>query len=204
MHPSEKEEASAAVAASAGVDCSAELLLLLLPPHTQVVVFSKTYCPYCIKAKKALGQFLQPNEMEVVEVRICRVCCCTSAREQQQGVSVYCFAACGKQADGPGACAPSLCTTVGLPSWCCCAKYAPHKLVAVVPALLLLFLQLDNLSAGDNIIDIQDALGEVTGARSVPRVFVGGKFIGGGDDTVAKAANGELKELLVAVGACKA
>lgn len=33
------------------------------------VLFSKTYCPYCIKAKKALGQFLQPNEMQVVEVR---------------------------------------------------------------------------------------------------------------------------------------
>lgn len=96
----------------------------------KVVVFSKTYCPFCIKAKKALGQFLQPNEMEVVE--------------------------------------------------------------------------LDNLPAGDNIIDIQDALYEVTGARSVPRVFVGGKFIGGGDDTAAKAANGELQQLLVAAGAIKA
>lgn len=61
-------------------------------------------------------------------------------------------------------------------------------------------LQLDNLPAGDNIIDIQDALYEVTGARSVPRVFIGGKFIGGGDDTAAKAASGELKELLVAAG----
>jgi glutaredoxin 3 len=31
-------------------------------------------------------------------------------------------------------------------------------------------------------------------------VFIGGKFIGGGDDTAAKAASGELKELLVAAG----
>jgi hypothetical protein len=30
---------------------------------------------------------------------------------------------------------------------------------------------------------IQEYLGELTGGRSVPRVFVGGKFIGGGDDT---------------------
>lgn len=52
---------------------------------------------------------------------------------------------------------------------------------------------------GDGI-DIQDALYEVTGARSVPRVFVGGKFIGGGDDTAAKAASGELAQLLAAVG----
>jgi glutaredoxin 3 len=64
-------------------------------------------------------------------------------------------------------------------------------------------VQLDNLSSGDNIIDIQDALYEITGARSVPRVFVGGKFIGGGDDTAAKASSGELKQLLVAAGAVK-
>ncbi|XP_033751079.1 glutaredoxin-like [Pecten maximus] len=43
---------------------------------------------------------------------------------------------------------------------------------------------------------IQDDLGKLTGARSVPRVFVNGKFIGGGDDTVAKAKNGVLKKLL--------
>jgi hypothetical protein len=48
---------------------------------------------------------------------------------------------------------------------------------------------------------IQDALQELTGARSVPRVFVGGQFIGGGDDTARKAANGELERLLKAAGA---
>lgn len=31
-------------------------------------ICSKTYCPYCIKAKKALAEFLQPSDMEVVEV----------------------------------------------------------------------------------------------------------------------------------------
>lgn len=31
---------------------------------------SKTYCPFCLKAKKALGQFIQPDQMEVVEVRV--------------------------------------------------------------------------------------------------------------------------------------
>lgn len=71
------------------------------------------------------------------------------------------------------------------------------------PSSACWILQLDNLPAGDNIIDIQDALGEITGARSVPRVFIGGKFIGGGDDTAAKASNGELKQLLVAAGVVK-
>lgn len=41
----------------------------------------------------------------------------------------------------------------------------------------------------------QDALKGLTGARSVPRVFVGGKFVGGGDDTVAKGRSGELAAL---------
>lgn len=48
--------------------------------------------------------------------------------------------------------------------------------------------------------EIQDALAELTGARSVPRVFVGGQFIGGGDDTARKASNGELKRLFAAQG----
>ncbi|KAF5832036.1 thioredoxin-like protein [Dunaliella salina] len=48
--------------------------------------------------------------------------------------------------------------------------------------------------------EIQDALAEITRGRSVPRVFIGGKFIGGGDDTAAKAASGELKTLLSAQG----
>lgn len=44
--------------------------------------------------------------------------------------------------------------------------------------------------------EIQDALKEVTGGRSVPRVFVSGEFIGGGDETAAMASNGQLKKLL--------
>ena len=39
-------------------------------------------------------------------------------------------------------------------------------------------------------------MGTLTGGKSVPRVFIGGKFEGGGDDMVNKAKNGELKKLL--------
>lgn len=42
---------------------------------------------------------------------------------------------------------------------------------------------------------------DITGGRSVPRVFIGGQFIGGGDDTARKASNGELEQLLKGVGA---
>jgi len=47
---------------------------------------------------------------------------------------------------------------------------------------------------------IQAAL-SFTGATSVPRVFVGSRFIGGGDDTAALAASGKLKDLVKAAGA---
>eukprot|EP00879_Flechtneria_rotunda_P001578 GHRR01001737.1.p2 GENE.GHRR01001737.1~~GHRR01001737.1.p2 ORF type:complete len:120 (+),score=43.09 GHRR01001737.1:213-572(+) len=92
----------------------------------KVVVFSKTYCPFCVKAKKSLGKFLKPEQMEVIELDT-------------------------------------------FPS---------------------------NPAEGLTIIQIQDALGQLTGARSVPRVFIGGNFIGGGDDTAAKEANGQLEKLL--------
>lgn len=47
---------------------------------------------------------------------------------------------------------------------------------------------------------MQDVLGELTGARSVPRVFVNGKFIGGGTDVKKLYESGELNKL-VAVAA---
>ena len=37
---------------------------------------------------------------------------------------------------------------------------------------------------------------KLTGARSVPRVFINGKFVGGGDDVAQKARNGDLAKLL--------
>jgi len=44
--------------------------------------------------------------------------------------------------------------------------------------------------------EIQDALEGLTGARSVPRVFVNGKFIGGGSEVRKMSKNGSLKELV--------
>ncbi|CAF1241249.1 unnamed protein product [Didymodactylos carnosus] len=42
----------------------------------------------------------------------------------------------------------------------------------------------------------QQVLGEITSARSVPRIFVAGKCIGGGDDTKALDKKGELEKML--------
>eukprot|EP00441_Pelagodinium_beii_P027231 CAMPEP_0197663534 /NCGR_PEP_ID=MMETSP1338-20131121/57774_1 /TAXON_ID=43686 ORGANISM="Pelagodinium beii, Strain RCC1491" /NCGR_SAMPLE_ID=MMETSP1338 /ASSEMBLY_ACC=CAM_ASM_000754 /LENGTH=162 /DNA_ID=CAMNT_0043241957 /DNA_START=41 /DNA_END=529 /DNA_ORIENTATION=+ len=48
---------------------------------------------------------------------------------------------------------------------------------------------------------IQDYMMEKTGGRSVPRVFIGGEFIGGCDDTVKLANSGELEDLAKKAGA---
>lgn len=48
--------------------------------------------------------------------------------------------------------------------------------------------------------EIQDELLAMTGSRSVPRVFIDGKCIGGGDETAALLTSGELKSMLTAKG----
>ncbi|XP_033211963.1 glutaredoxin-C4-like [Belonocnema kinseyi] len=48
----------------------------------------------------------------------------------------------------------------------------------------------------DEMSDIQDVLGEMTGARTVPRVFLKGKFIGGGSDVKSLYESGELVKML--------
>lgn len=89
----------------------------------KVVVFSKSYCPYCAKAKKVLknhyGKDLNEADVEIIEIE-----------------------------NNPD----------------CDA--------------------------------IQDYLKTLTGGRSVPRVFINGKCIGGGDETQALEQSGKLSELL--------
>jgi len=44
--------------------------------------------------------------------------------------------------------------------------------------------------------EIQTYMKKLTGASSVPRLFIGGRFIGGGDDTAAAHKNGKLEAIL--------
>ncbi len=48
---------------------------------------------------------------------------------------------------------------------------------------------------------IQSTLQQMTGRRTVPNVFIGGKTIGGGDETVALEQSGELRAMLQSAGA---
>ncbi|GMH39206.1 hypothetical protein BSKO_07104 [Bryopsis sp. KO-2023] len=58
-------------------------------------------------------------------------------------------------------------------------------------------IELDNIPEG---MDLQDALYDLTGIRTVPQVFVGGKFIGGCDETVSAYKTGELKTMFEEIG----
>jgi glutaredoxin 3 len=94
----------------------------LIKTH-KVVVFSKTYCPYCVKAKNVL------------------------------------------------------------------TKYAIKDLYVI---------ELENREDCD---EMQNYLSKLTGARTVPRVFIDGKCIGGGDDTAKLDSQNKLKPLLLSCGA---
>lgn len=49
--------------------------------------------------------------------------------------------------------------------------------------------------------EIQARMTQLTGQRTVPMVFIGGKLIGGGSDVAAAAAKGHLDDLLRSAGA---
>jgi glutaredoxin 3 len=61
-------------------------------------------------------------------------------------------------------------------------------------------IELDELNDEDGV---QDALERISGLSTVPNVYIGGKHIGGCDDTVALHMRGELIPLLIAAGANK-
>uniref|UniRef100_R4FME4 Glutaredoxin-2, mitochondrial n=1 Tax=Rhodnius prolixus TaxID=13249 RepID=R4FME4_RHOPR len=54
-------------------------------------------------------------------------------------------------------------------------------------------IELDGRDDGDQI---QSVLNEITGARTVPRVFVNGECVGGGTDVKSLYENGQLEKML--------
>lgn len=67
--------------------------------------------------------------------------------------------------------------------------------------LLISFLSLSHTHTQDDGNAIQDYLLSITGGRSVPRVFIGQKFIGGGSETKAFNESGKLTTMLKEAGA---
>ncbi|XP_017037648.2 glutaredoxin [Drosophila kikkawai] len=73
--------------------------------------------------------------------------------------------------------------------------YCPYCTMAKEPFRKLnveaTIIELDGNPEGN---EIQEVLGEITGARTVPRVFIDGKFIGGGTDIKRMFETGALQK----------
>ncbi|XP_051733513.1 glutaredoxin-1-like [Ctenopharyngodon idella] len=61
-------------------------------------------------------------------------------------------------------------------------------------------LNLVDISGRSDTGSIQDYLQQITGARTVPRVFIGEKCIGGGSDVESLDRSGALEGMLQAIG----
>ncbi|XP_078070893.1 glutaredoxin-1 [Mustelus asterias] len=62
-------------------------------------------------------------------------------------------------------------------------------------------LQIYDITGHSQMKDIQDCLQKKTGARTVPRVFIGTECVGGGSDVQQLEKDGLLKGKLSAIGA---
>lgn len=86
-------------------------------------------------------------------------------------------------------------------------SYCPHsrnaKLILLPAAraahVSYSFLDMDAMEDQVLAKNVQRVLGVRTGASSVPRVFIGGKFVGGEDEVIALRDSGELQPLLEAL-----
>jgi len=61
-------------------------------------------------------------------------------------------------------------------------------------------IELDEIDDGN---EYQQVLGQITNAQSVPRVFLNGECIGGGDDTEKLDRNGDLERQLKKIDAIR-
>ena len=74
--------------------------------------------------------------------------------------------------------------------FCTATKGLFHDMGALDSATVF---ELDQISNGG---EIQSALLDITGQRTVPNTFVGGKHLGGNDDAHAAFRSGKLEEML--------
>jgi glutaredoxin 3 len=56
------------------------------------------------------------------------------------------------------------------------------------------------LDGREDMGQLQDELQRITGARTVPRIFIDGVFVGGASDVAELDASGELAKMLQAKG----
>ncbi|XP_034388446.1 glutaredoxin-1 [Cyclopterus lumpus] len=60
-----------------------------------------------------------------------------------------------------------------------------------------------DISERSDMDDLQQYFLELTGARTVPRVFIGEECVGGGSDVAALHKSGKLESMLQSIGALR-
>ncbi|XP_068451013.1 glutaredoxin-1 [Clinocottus analis] len=60
-----------------------------------------------------------------------------------------------------------------------------------------------DISARADMANLQEYFLELTGARTVPRVFIGEECVGGGSDVEALHKSGKLESMLQSIGALR-
>jgi len=80
-------------------------------------------------------------------------------------------------------------------SYCPHSKRAKDILKSIIKGRYTV-LELDKALSPATMAEYQNELLSVTGARSVPRVFIDGKSVGGADDVARLFGTGELQRLL--------
>eukprot|EP00391_Amoebophrya_sp_Ameob2_P008682 CAMPEP_0178989680 /NCGR_PEP_ID=MMETSP0795-20121207/4516_1 /TAXON_ID=88552 /ORGANISM="Amoebophrya sp., Strain Ameob2" /LENGTH=179 /DNA_ID=CAMNT_0020681123 /DNA_START=327 /DNA_END=864 /DNA_ORIENTATION=+ len=89
--------------------------------------------------------------------------------------------------------------------WCGFCRRAKDALDATIGRENYSLLEMESFGR-ENLVspldpqDFQDYFKTLCGTRSVPKVFFAGKFIGGGDETVALAQSGQLAAMAQAAG----
>ncbi|KAM9361830.1 glutaredoxin-1 [Symphorus nematophorus] len=81
-------------------------------------------------------------------------------------------------------------------SYCCMAKDVLSK-YKIKPG----HLEYIDISGRSDMDSMQDYFMELTGARTVPRVFIGNECVGGGTDVAALHNSGKLEDMLQSIGA---
>ncbi len=140
------------------------LILASLPSSPQVVIFSKTYCPYCAKAKQAIGSLLDLNAVVIIEL---------DKRPDGNAIQDYLLELTG-------------------------GRSVPRVFIVCIHCVLVCVLCIGLLQHSTTTMTVRN---HHPCGRPQQHHTQGGKFIGGGDDTARLAASGELATLLKQAGA---
>ncbi|CAD7974719.1 unnamed protein product [Amoebophrya sp. A25] len=93
--------------------------------------------------------------------------------------------------------------------WCPFCRRGKDALDSVVGPENYAVFELEDMERGSLVsgsgepADFQDYFKEIAGTRTVPKVFLGGKFIGGGDEVTALAKSGQLETMAIKAGVLK-